>query len=94
MMAKLILLRHLLRQGYGGQEGSGGQAWTEAHMRYLRHLTLPDAAHNRVLEDNLTTIDFHHQRIAKLETEQCQTIGGTLDGAQRSPKGEGGMRAA
>ena len=77
-----------------GYHYDGKTHWTEAHMRYLRHLTLPDAAHNRVLEDNLTTIDFHHQRIAKLETEQCRRIGGTLDGAQRSPKGEGGMRAA
>jgi len=44
-------------------------------MRYLRHLTLPDAAHNRVLEDNIQTIDFHHKRIEKLETEMLQLLG-------------------
>jgi len=76
--AKSRLLAMLRRLGYNYD---GKTHWTEAHMRYLRHLTLPDAAHNRVLEDNLTTIDFHHQRIAKLETEMLQL----LEDWQRKP---------
>ena len=31
----------------------------------LRGLKLPDAAHNRVLEDSITTVDFHVARIAR-----------------------------
>lgn len=62
--AKTRLLALLRRLGYNYD---GKTHWTEAHKRYLRHLTLPDAAHNRVLEDNLSTIDFHHERILRLE---------------------------
>ena len=142
------LLAMLRRLGYNYD---GKTHWTEAHKRYLRHLTLPDAAHNRVLEDNLATVDFHHTRIAKLEeamlqllsdwqrkplvdalmafkgfklvaamvtvseigtfsrfehpkklmaflglvpTEQHRWLGGDLDGAKRSPQGQGCKRAA
>lgn len=76
--AKSRLLAMLRRLGYNYD---GKTHWTEAHMRYLRHLTLPDAAHNRVLEDNITTIDFHYERIAKLETEMLQL----LENWQRKP---------
>jgi transposase len=63
------LLAMLRRLGYNYD---GKAHWTEAHMRYLRDLTLPDAANNRVLEDNITTIDFHHKRIANLEEVMLQ----------------------
>jgi len=69
--AKTRLLALLRRLGYNYD---GKTHWTEAHKRYLRHLTLPDAAHNRVLEDNLTTIDFHVERITKLEAEMLQLL--------------------
>ena len=62
--AKTRLLAMLRRLGYNY---SGKTHWTEAHKRYLRHLTLPDAAHNIVLEDNLGTIDFHTGRITTIE---------------------------
>ena len=64
-----------------GYNYSGKTHWTQAHQRYLRHLTLPDAAHNRVLEDNLTTVDFHHQRIAQLEEAMLHL----LEDWQRKP---------
>ncbi|MBC8148249.1 MAG: IS110 family transposase [Verrucomicrobiaceae bacterium] len=76
--AKTRLLAMLRRLGYNYD---GKTHWTEAHKRYLRHLTLPDKAHNRVLEDNITTIDFHVKRIAKLEEGMLQL----LDDWQRKP---------
>lgn len=69
--AKTRLLAMLRRLGFNYD---GKTHWTEAHMRYLRHLTLPDAAHNRVLEDNLTTVDFHYKRIATLEEAMLQLL--------------------
>ena len=69
--AKTRLLAMLRRLGYNYD---GKTHWTEAHKRYLRHLTLPDAAHNRVLEDNLTTVDFHVKRIARLEEAMLQLL--------------------
>lgn len=76
--AKARLLALLRRLGYNYD---GKSHWTGAHKRYLRHLTLPDAAHNRVLEDNLSTIDFHHGRIARLEEAMLQL----LEDWQRKP---------
>lgn len=58
------LLAMLRRLGYNY---TGKTNWTEAHKRYLRHLTLPDPAHNLVLEDLLDAIDYHLERVAKLE---------------------------
>lgn len=63
--AKTRLLALLRRLGYNYD---GKTHWTEAHKRYLRHLTLPDAAHNIVLEDHLKLVDDHHERISNLET--------------------------
>ena len=76
--AKTRLLALLRRLGFNYD---GKTHWTAAHKRYLRHLTLPDAAHNRVLEDNLSTIDFHHERILKLEDAMLQL----LEDWQRKP---------
>lgn len=69
--AKTRLLALLRRLGYNYNASTH---WTEAHKRYLRELRLPDPAHNRVLEDNLTTIDFHHKRILKLEEAMLQLL--------------------
>ena len=69
--AKTRLLALLRRLGY---HYDGKTHWTQSHQNYLRGLKLPDAAHNRVLEDNITTIDFHEQRIAKLENEMLQLL--------------------
>ena len=76
--AKTRLLALLRRLGYNY---TGKTHWTQAHMNYLRHLTLPSAAHNQVLEDNLTTVDFHHERILKIEDAMLKL----LDGWQRKP---------
>ena len=53
---KSLSARVLRRLGY---KYDGKSQWTDAHLRYLRNLKLPYTAHNLVLEDNLTTIDFH-----------------------------------
>ena len=45
----------------------------QAHRTYLRDLKMPDTAHNIVLEDNLTPIDFHHKRVERIEEEPCST---------------------
>jgi transposase len=71
--AKTRLLAMLRRLGY---RYSGKTHWTQSHRNYLRELKLPDAAHNRVLEDNIATIDFHEERIAKLENEMLQLLEG------------------
>lgn len=76
--ARARLLAMLRRLGYNY---TGRTNWTEAHKRYLRHLTMPDAAHNLVLEDLLGTIDYHLERVAKLE----QAMLNLLDDWQRKP---------
>lgn len=76
--AKTRLLALLRRLGY---KYDGKTHWTEAHKRYLRHLTLPDPAHNIVLEDNLRTIDFNTERIANLEDAMLKL----LEDWQRKP---------
>lgn len=67
--ARTRLLAMLRRLGY---QYIGKTHWTQKHLNYLRGLKLPDAAHNRVLEDNIGSIDFHVERIAKLEAEMLQ----------------------
>jgi len=76
--AKSRLLALLRRLGYNY---SGKTHWSQAHMNYLRGLKLPDSAHNIVLEDNLTLIDFHEKRISRIETEML----GLLASWQRKP---------
>jgi transposase len=76
--AKTRLLAMLRRLGFNY---AGKTHWTEGHKRYLRHLTLPDAAHNIVLEDNLATIDFHTQRMVNIEDAMLQL----LEDWQRKP---------
>ena len=69
--AKTRLLALLRRLGY---RYDGKTHWTQAHQNYLRGLKLPDAAHNRVLEDCIATIDFHVERIDRLEAEMLQLL--------------------
>jgi transposase len=76
--ARTRLLAMLRRLGF---RYDGKTHWTQSHQNYLRGLQLPDAAHNRVLEDNITTIDFHEERIARLEDEMLQL----LEDWQRKP---------
>jgi transposase len=76
--AKTRLLALLRRLGY---HYDGKTHWTQSHQNYLRDLKLPDAAHNRVLEDNIATINFHEERINKLEDEMLHL----LDDWQRKP---------
>ena len=54
----------LLRNGYRYTETT---AWSAAHMRYLRELTLPHAAMKVVLEEYLQCIDATTERIERLE---------------------------
>lgn len=70
--AKTRLLALLRRLGYH-YDGTKSH-WTQSHQNYLRGLKLPDAAHNRVLEDCIATIDFHEARIARLEDEMLQLL--------------------
>jgi len=76
--ARTRMLAMLRRLGF---RYDGKTHWTQSHQNYLRGLQLPDAAHNRVLEDNITTIDFHEERIARLEDEMLQL----LEDWQRKP---------
>ncbi len=69
--ARTRLLALLRRLGY---HYDGKTHWTQSHQNYLRGLKLPDAAHNRVLEDCITTIDFHVARVARLEDEMLQLL--------------------
>ena len=46
---------------------SGKSRWTDAHMRYLRELTMPNEAHRLVLEEYIQAIDSGVKRVARLE---------------------------
>ncbi|SKB08847.1 Transposase [Prosthecobacter debontii] len=54
----------LLRNGYRYTETT---AWSTAHMRYLRELSLPHAAMKVVLEEYLQAIDAASERIERIE---------------------------
>lgn len=71
--ARARLLALLRRLGY---KYDGKTHWTQAHMNYLRGLKMPDSAHNIVLEDNLTLIDFHEKRVERIEAEMLNLLGG------------------
>jgi len=61
--AKQRLSAFLLRNGI---HYTGKSKWTAAHMRYLRDLKLPSAAHQFVLEEYLQAIDSAHDRAERL----------------------------
>jgi len=54
----------LLRNGY---HYTGLSNWTEAHMRYLRELVLPNRAQKTVLEEYLQRIDSAVAQVARIE---------------------------
>jgi transposase len=62
--AKQRLNAFLLRNGFNY---SGKTRWTEAHMRYLRHLSLPHDAQKIVLEEYLQAVDSGLERVRRLE---------------------------
>jgi transposase len=68
----------LLRNGY---HYSGKAYWTQSHMNYLRSLTLPDRAHQIVLEEYIMAIDAGLARVANLEAH----MKAQLDGWERRP---------
>ena len=69
--AKQRLGSFLLRNGY---RYDGKTRWTPAHMRYLRHLTLPDPTQALVLEGYLQTIDSCIERVEAFEDKMKQVL--------------------
>ena len=62
--AKQRLKSFLLHTGYHYQ---GKATWGEAHLRYLRGLTLPLPAHKAVLEEYLLALDQCIERVSRLD---------------------------
>ena len=63
----------LLRNGY---RYGGGSPWSEAHMRYLRELVLPDPAQKFVLEEYLQRVDAAGAEVARFEAEMAARLAG------------------
>lgn len=61
--AKQQLSMFLLRIG---RSYTGKSSWTQAHMNYLRGMTLPDKAHQIVLEEYILAVDAGVERVARL----------------------------
>lgn len=62
--AKQRLKSFLLRLGY---HYKGTANWSEAHLRYLRSLTIPLAAHKTVLQEYLLSFEQGTNRVARLD---------------------------
>lgn len=62
--AKKQLLMFLLRNGF---TYTGKTNWTQAHMNYLRGLTMPSPSQQIVLEECIIAVDAGNERIARLE---------------------------
>jgi transposase len=69
--SKQRLNSFLLRNGYRYDQTT---KWTDAHMRYLRHLTLPDPTQALVLEGYLQTIDACIERVQAFEDKMKQVL--------------------
>ena len=69
--AKQRLNSFLLRNGYRYDQKT---KWTDAHMRYLRHLTLPDPTQALVLEGYIQTIDACVERVQAFEEKMIQVL--------------------
>lgn len=69
--AKQRLGSFLLRNGY---RYDGKTKWTPAHMRYLRHLTLPDPTQALVLEGYLQTVDACVERVQAFEDKMKEVL--------------------
>ncbi|MDZ4186090.1 MAG: IS110 family transposase, partial [Desulfuromonadales bacterium] len=70
MRARQQLGGLLLRNGYNY---TGKSAWSEAHMRYLREMVLPDRAQKLVLEEYLQRIDSSVATVERIE-EQMKAL--------------------
>ncbi len=69
--AKQRLNAFLLRNG---RHYSGKTRWTPAHMRYLRHLVLPDDAQKIVLEEYIQAIDSCIERVERLSSKMKELL--------------------
>ena len=69
--AKQRLGSFLLRNGF---RYDGKTKWTPSHMKYLRHLTLPDPTQAIVLEGYLQTIDTCLEQIQFYEDKMKQVL--------------------
>ena len=69
--SKQRLNSFLLRNGYRYDQKT---KWTDAHMRYLRHLTLPDPTQALVLEGYIQTIDACVERVQAFEEKMIQVL--------------------
>jgi transposase len=69
--AKQRMGAFLLRNGI---RYMGKTAWTPAHMRYLRELSLPSASQRIVLEEYLLAIDSGLERVRRLEDHMEQLL--------------------
>lgn len=69
--SKQRLNSFLLRQGIHYSEKT---KWTDAHLRYLRHLTLPVPVQNLILEDYIHAIEACHQRREQLREQLKQVL--------------------
>ena len=76
--AKQQLSMFLLRVGRPYDEGT---PWTQKHMNYLRGITMPDEAHQLVLEEYIVAIDAAAERVARIEAH----MGAVLEGWARKP---------
>ena len=61
----------LLRNGY---RYGGGSPWSEAHMRYLRELVLPDPAQKLVLEEYLQRVDASVAQVERIEAQMARLL--------------------
>jgi transposase len=70
--AKQRLKSFLLRTGH---HYVGRADWSEAHMRYLRHLSMPTSAHGIVLEEYLQAIDASRERVERMKESLIELLG-------------------
>ena len=61
----------LLRNGYRYGDKTN---WTEAHMRYLRELVLPDPAQKFVLEEYLQRVDASVAQVERIEAQMARLL--------------------
>lgn len=71
--AKQRLKSFLLRIGHSY---TGKAHWGEAHMRYLRHLSIPTEAHQVVLEEYIQALDACRERVARLTERMIDLLDG------------------
>ncbi len=57
-----------------GYRYSGGSNWSDAHMRYLRDLVLPEPAQKFVLEEYLQRVDASVAQVEPIEHQMAQLL--------------------